>query len=274
MQAVEADGKWWGRKVLVTGGAGFIGINLCKELAMRGAEVTAVDDFSAHSLIERETVKRELAVYGVELRVCPMLDLIGTPGKWDVWFNLACRKKNAGGLVSFSNYMREHVLNLDLLVKDLVLNERVSTIVYASTGSVWEGHFMDDLVICGAELPSPLSDYAISKLAGERVMRRMASKVPVKVLRLFNVVGPWQDYGEHGGFLARWCWHAYKGLALPIYGDGSQVRTLTWVGDVVDAMIAAADDSNVLTTNVASGNWASLWQVAEHIRTLCAERLS
>lgn len=252
--------EWYsGKRALVLGGAGFVGTNLALALRGAGADVTVVDDLSARSPINTMEV---LQAAGVEVLPANMLQVCEMGGPWDVMFHLACRKKFEE--VNLSTYCQHHLVQWDAVLGDVCKRDAVGTVVYTSTGSVWEGKFKHGVMVTKAsDDVEPLSDYAITKLAAEHVLCRYAEQYGINAhtLRLFNVVGPYQDY-VRGGFVARWCKAAYDGGLLPITGNGKQVRTLTWVGDVVNACMQAGAESGVTTRIVSSHDPRRLTEVA------------
>jgi UDP-glucose 4-epimerase len=139
--------------------------------------------------------------------------------------------------------------------------------IHVSTGSVYgrpvgiqdENHPLD-----------PVSFYGVSKLAGERyaMVYRHLYGLPVTVLRYCHVYGPRQDAGEHGGVVAIFTRKMLVGEPITIHGDGTQMRSFTYVGDVVRATAWAMNNS-VATVgkvfNVASGVHTSIYAMAQKL---------
>jgi UDP-glucose 4-epimerase len=237
-------------RVVVTGGAGFIGAHLCRALASRGDDVVAFDDLSTG---------RAEAVAGLPLRVGDVLDqaaLADVVGGADAVVHLAARSSvprsiddpvgamrvNAGGAVALASVARAVGLR---------------RLVYASSSSVYG----DDPVLPRREdRPlQPLSPYAASKAAAEWVFRglSMASDTSTVGLRFFNVYGPGQRAeGPYAQAVPRFLAAALAGRPATLFGDGRDTRDYSFVEDVVAAVIAAVDRAPSVSGrvfNVAGG---------------------
>jgi nucleoside-diphosphate-sugar epimerase len=243
---------------LVTGGAGFIGINIVEELLRKGETVRVMDNFS--------TGKRE--------------NLSDLPGSVEV----------LEGDVRSYHIVREAVEGIDVILHEAALpsvprsirdplttNEvnvvgtlnvlqaardaRVKRVVFASSSSVYG----DNPELPKREMlkPSPLSPYAVSKLAGEQYCQAFSKiyKMETVCLRYFNVFGPRQDPGSaYAAVIPKFIQSALTDHVPVIYGDGEQSRDFTYVSNVVDANIraATADCPPGTVMNIACGQTASL----------------
>ncbi|MBN2517863.1 MAG: SDR family oxidoreductase [Candidatus Altiarchaeota archaeon] len=250
-------------KVLVTGGAGFIGSNLVEGLC-RGNEVTVLDDLSTANKQSRSFVEG-LGIEFVRGSVTDADLLKRTLGGIDCVFHqaaipsvprsikdpLAVNRANVGGTLTL----------LDSAVKT-----GVKKIVYASSSSVYG----DAPALPKREdmQPDPKSPYAVSKLIGEHYMRVFNEIYGLKTisLRYFNVYGPRQDPGsEYAAVIPRFIDAALEGKPLTIYGDGKQTRDFTYVADVVEANKKAMANNKTGVYNIAGGKQISINELAERI---------
>ena len=233
-------------RAVVTGGAGFIGSNLVDALLARGDDVTAVDDLSSG---KRENV--DAAATFLERDIRDGLDVAGA----DVVFHLAAQ---ADVQTSMQRPDHDAAVNVVGTVRVLeAAREAGAHVVFSSTGGAIYGE-------CDGPAPEdsklePVSPYGIAKLCGEQYLggwNRIHGSGHV-VLRFANVYGPRQDSGLEGGVVAIFLERMARGQETIIFGDGRQTRDFVYVGDVVDAALAAAGHRGG-TYNVGTGRETSV----------------
>jgi len=243
-------------RALVTGAAGFIGSHLAAALLDRGHQVRGVDAFTPYYDPEQKRDNlRDLdgrdgfELVEADLRTAdlgPLLDGV------DVVFHLAAQPGvRLSWSDGFAGYVDHNVLATQRLL-EATQDVRLDRFVYASSSSIYGNAptypTMED------DLPRPHSPYGVTKLAAEHLCGLYAASlgVPTVSLRYFTVYGPRQrpDMAIHRLLCA-----AATGEPFPMYGDGAQVRDFTYVGDVVEANLAAAtaDVAPGTTINVAGG---------------------
>lgn len=243
-------------KTLVTGGAGFIGSNLVDALLARGAQVTIVDDLSTGC---RENLDPALAA-GAELieldirKGAELADLFER-ARPEVVFHLAAqidvRKSVADPAFDAS-------INVGGMANVLEAARRADSrrIVFSSTGGAIYGEGEGRALPLGEDAPiAPMSAYGQSKFAGEgyvALYERLHGLSGVS-LRLGNVYGPRQDPLGEAGVIAIFCGRLREGLPPTIFGNGKQTRDYIYVGDVVTAMLAAAERETAGPINVGTG---------------------
>lgn len=251
-------------KILVTGGAGFIGANLCRELATRQGitEVVAFDNLSTGSAANLEGS-------GVELLEASVLDraaLARAVDRADAVVHLAARPSVPRSL---ADPVASHEANATGTL--YVLEEcrrRGVHVVAASSSSVYGS---------AAQLPKhedlptrPLSPYAASKLAGEAYLLAYGASfgVPVLALRFFNVYGPLQTAGHaYAAVIPAFVSAALRGEPLRVYGDGNQTRDFTYVGTVAQVLADAVLRKTTCSSpvNLAFGTRVSLLDLSRHL---------
>lgn len=254
---------------LVTGVAGFIGSHLSERLLADGHNVCGIDAFIDY--YPRFTKERNLAglrasnrfrfVEGDLLTVHLPELLEGVD--W-VFHQAAQAGVRASWGQDFARYVDCNVLATQRLLEAVLLQSRrshpVKRVVYASSSSVY-GEAVA-LPLSEETIPLPVSPYGVTKLAAEHlcVLYQRNFQVPTVSLRYFTVYGPRQrpDMGFH-----RFCKAVIERRPLSIYGDGHQTRDFTYVSDIVEANIRAAQAPGVEgeVMNIAGGSHVSLHDV-------------
>ncbi|HEU5371388.1 MAG TPA: NAD-dependent epimerase/dehydratase family protein [Gaiellaceae bacterium] len=213
-------------RAVVTGGAGFIGSNLVDALLARGDEVTVVDNFASG---KRENLSAEATLLEHDIREPFSVDA-------DVVFHLAAQ---ADVQTSMKRPEYDAAVNVVGTVNVLQASPGAQ-VLFASSGGAGYGECPEP---AGEEAPFlPLSPYGIAKKCGEEYLagwNRIHSTTHVS-LRFGNVFGERQDSGLEGGVVAIFLERMARGEETVIYGDGEQSRDFVYVGDVVDALLAAA----------------------------------
>lgn len=245
-------------RILVTGGAGFIGSNLVEELLGRGHEVRILDNFStglraniAPFIDDIELVEGDLqsyervhhAVRGVEV-VFHQGALPSVPRS--IQDPLTTNAVNITG-----------TLNVLLASRD----SKVARVVYASSSSVYGE--TEILPKTESMALAPLAPYAVAKLSGEYYCQAFSRVYPIETvcLRYFNVFGPRQDpTSQYSAVIPNFIRKMLDGTRPTIFGDGEQSRDFTPVANVVEANIlaATADDVSGETFNIACGAASTL----------------
>jgi UDP-glucose 4-epimerase len=251
-------------KFLVTGGAGFIGSHLVRELTNLG-EVTVLDDLSAGGagrIQDLLTQGRVRLVRGSVLH----RSLLGEACRGvDCVFHLAA-------IVSVARSMEKplevHEANATgtLVVLSAAREAEVKKLVYSSTSAVY-GDSPASPKPEGSPA-EPISPYGASKLAGEyycEVFRRSYG-LPAAVLRYFNVYGPGQDpRGDYAAVIPRFIAEVLRRRPPVIFGDGTQVRDFISVRDVVRANILAMQRDATGVFNIGSGDGTTILELAKAV---------
>lgn len=260
-------------RILITGGAGFIGSHLAEALLGRGDEVDVIDDLSTGSMTNIDGLKANPRfTYTLDtIMNCPvMAELVD---RCDMVYHLAAavgvRLIVESPVRTISTNIRGTEICLDMAAK------KGKKVVLASTSEVYgkstripfrEG---DDIVF-GPTIKSRWS-YACSKAIDEFLALAYfrEGKLPVVICRLFNIVGPRQT-GRYGMVLPRLIRQALRGEPLTVYGNGAQTRSFLYVGDLVRALLAldGLRDAEGQVINIGNDNEISIAALAEKIKAL------
>jgi nucleoside-diphosphate-sugar epimerase len=251
-------------KVLVTGGAGFIGSNLVEALVDRGDDVRILDNFSTGSRtnlegLEAEILEGELRSYERVHAAVRGVDVVFHLGA------LGSVPRSVQDPLTSSAVNVEGTLNVLLAARD----ENVRRVVFASSSSIYGS--AGELPRTEEMAPDPISPYGVAKLAAERYcvsFSRVYDQFETVVLRYFNVFGPRQSpRSQYAAVVPLFITRIASGEPIVVYGDGEQSRDFTYVANVVDATLRAADapGASGRIFNIAAGRPASVNDLAAAI---------
>jgi UDP-glucose 4-epimerase len=260
-------------KALITGGAGFIGSHLAEVLLQRGWTVTVLDDLSTGSIKNVAHLKTHAAFSYVLDSVMNrplMLELIDQA---EVIFHLAAA-------VGVRLIVEEPVRTIETNIKatELVLElcaRKRKPVLLTSTSEVYgkleKPKFgEEDDVVLGPTSRARWC-YAASKIIDEFLAKAYfkEKQLPTVVVRLFNTIGPRQT-GQYGMVAPRFVKQALSGEPITVYGDGTQRRSFTWVGDVVNAMMKLIKHPGAYgeVFNVGHTDEISIYELAELVKTM------
>jgi len=262
-------------KALITGGAGFIGSHLAEQLLHCGHDVGVIDNLSTGSI---ENISHLKSSPGFSY-VIDTIDNESLLAEWidrsDVVFHLA-----AAVGVKLIVERPVHTIETNVHGTEVVLkhaNKKKKLVVLASTSEVY-GKSTDVPFRENAELVLGATSkhrwaYACSKLLDEFLALAYwkERKLPVVIVRLFNTVGPRQT-GQYGMVLPTFVRQALGGQPITVFGDGRQSRSFTYVGDVVEALIALASEPRAVgeVFNIGNTGEVTIRQLAERVKSLTA----
>ncbi len=229
-------------KVLVTGGAGFIGSHLCERLLARGDQVTVLDDFNA---FYDPAVKRANAalLHGArvvegDIRDQELVRALFREGSFDALVHLAAMAGVRPSLADPLHYSDVNVRGTQILLRELERRPEVR-LVFASSSSVYGANervpFREE-----DDIHRPISPYAATKRAGELLCytHHHLYGTAIACLRFFTVYGPRQRPEMAIHSFVRKC---LAGEPIPFFGDGSTRRDYTYIDDIIDGLVRALD---------------------------------
>lgn len=251
-------------RVLVTGGAGFIGSHLVENLLGRGYEVRVLDDLSVGL--------RENVPAGCEFFCGSILDgnlVRAAISGADAVFHLAARVSIRGSVDRFVDDAETNLMGMLHLLR-AASDAGVRRFVFASSMAVY-GDSPRPKLLNEDELLEPASPYGIAKLTAERYLFLLSKSLGIEpvVLRYFNTFGTRQGYTPYVGVITIFITRLLQRQNLIIFGDGSQVRDFVHVSDVVQANLLALESQDAAgkVFNIGSGKGTTVLQIADLLMT-------
>jgi UDP-glucose 4-epimerase len=263
------------RRVLVTGGAGFIGSHIAEAYQAAGWEVTALDDLSRGKAAQ---VPQGVPLIVADIRSEAAREAVAT-GKFDVLNHHAAQ-------IDVRLSVEHPALDADINIAGFVnlldgaARGGVRRVVFASSGGVVYGN--PDTIPTPESAPKrPVSPYGVSKLAGEHYLRALGDLHGFEgvALRYANVCGPRQDPKSEAGVVSIFVSRLLAGKPLLVFGDGRQTRDYVSVKDVARANVMAStvampagDDHDTRAFNIATGIERSVLELAEAVGRVVGRR--
>lgn len=227
-------------KILITGGAGFIGSYLSEALLKEGHDVYIIDDLSTGSIQNIEHLKSNKRFHCTFDTIMNFPVLSNLVEQCDIIFHLAASVGVKLIVDTPTRTLETNIRGTELVLEAAAKKNKL--VVLASTSEVYGKNndvpFKEDSdIVLGPTVKSRWS-YACSKLAGEflGLAYHKEKGLPVIIVRLFNTIGP-RQIGTYGMVVPRFVKQALAGEPLTVYGDGMQTRSFIYVGDVVGALI-------------------------------------
>ncbi len=244
-------------KILVTGGAGFIGSHLVDQLVANGSEVFVIDDLSRGNLAnlnqKAKFIKTDIASWTFTM----YLEKI----RPQIVFHLAAQSSISRSLKNPEEDIKINLLATAKLL-EIAKEVNVEKIIFASSAAIF-GH-AKKLPIDEDHSKQPISTYGLVKLCAEYFLQFFYKSYqnPYVCLRLANVYGPRQDSSGEGGVVAIFAKQIIKNDPVIIYGSGEQTRDFIYVSDVVEAFIKSIKDNVVGEFNLGTSQQISINQLA------------
>lgn len=224
------------KKVLVTGGAGFIGSHLISILLERGYTAVAFDNLSSGKLTNLNAVRNNDNFSFIQADILDQAALHKAFCDVDVVVHLAALIDIGASVV---DPVSTHIVNVTgtLNVLQEAARVNINRLVFASSTAVYGD--VTTLPIKEDAPLNPISPYAASKVAGEAYCKAFTHcyDLSTVILRFFNVYGPRNENSPYSGVITKFLQQAVKNQVLTIYGDGKQSRDFIHVNDIVEALI-------------------------------------
>jgi len=256
-------------KVLVTGGAGFIGSHLVDALVLRGDEVVVIDHYKREKLrFENPLAKVYKTSFGHE-----SVEDIFKEEQPDVVVHLAAQISVTASITDPIGDAETNILESLKLLRIAETTGCKRFVFISSGGAIYGDHPVRPTPLL--EDPYPLSPYGVAKLSFEQYLvgTSVRSDMKTMVLRLANVYGPRQQLkstGE-GNVMAVFLARMISGDPVVIFGDGSATRDCVYVRDVVNAIFAAIDSKETGMVNIGTGTGISVRKVYDTIMEIHGE---
>mgnify|MGYP000847673225 FL=1 len=246
-----------GKKILVTGGAGFIGSHIVDRLIDLGHEVTVVDSLSSGSV---DNLPNNISLYQKDISDQDLSEVFEkeTP---EVVFHLAAQISVQDSMRNPSKDAESNVLG-SINVLENCVKYGVNKVIYTSSGGAMYGEPL--YLPCDENHPvNPLSHYGVSKFAVENYLHvhHVSDGLNYTVLRLSNVYGPRQDPSGEAGVVAIFTQAMLSRSDLIINGSGDQERDFVYVGDVAEASALAIENGSNEAFNICTGRGASVNEI-------------
>jgi len=249
-------------KVLVTGGAGFIGSHVVDLLIKRGYKVVVVDSMKK----KKGWINSKAHYYRIDIRD-PKLKSIFVKEKPEVVIHLAAHIEDRVSVLEPVMNAENNIIGL-INVFENCRYSKVKRIVFASSGVVYgqQKKFPIDEKVT----PWPTTPYAISKLVGEHYLNFYNKVVGISgvALRLANVYGPRQDSRGDSGVLAIFSEKMFKKQQPVVNNDGKTTRDYVYVGDVAQAFVQAVESDYIGEINISTGRENSTLEIFKTIKGL------
>lgn len=256
-------------KVLITGGAGFIGSHIVDKLALQGVDLAIVDNLSTGNK-QHVPAGSKLYVHNLSFE---NLDATFSDFRPDYVLHLAAQVSVYKSMLNPIHDADSNIMGT-LALLECCKKYTVKKIVYSSSAAVYGNpHY---LPISENHPKSPLSPYGLSKYIPENYIKLYSNECDLKysILRYSNVFGPRQDpYGE-GGVVSIFTEKILTNQFVSIFGDGSQTRDFIYVKDIAEANLMALINPTSQVVNISSATQTSLLELFETMKTITNYKLT
>jgi UDP-glucose 4-epimerase len=237
-------------RLLVTGGAGFIGSHTVDALLERGHDVAVLDDFSSG---KREQVNPLARFHPADLRDATRVREVIEQERPEVIFHLAAQMDVRRSVADPAFDAQVNLVGM-LNLMEAARTRGLKRVIFASSGGAAYGE--QSSFPCDESHPChPVSPYGVAKLSTEHYLFFYENEYGIRytAMRYANVYGPRQDPHGEAGVVAIFCGRILSGEPCTIYGDGRQTRDYIYVGDVAAANVAALEHERGGAFNVGTG---------------------
>jgi len=257
-------------KIIVTGGAGFIGYHVVKYLHSRGYKIKVIDNFSRAFFSEK--LKK---IHGIEIKQIDIRDkfmLINEFKGYDLIIHLAALI-NVEESLKYPDLYHSVNVNGTLNVLESARINEINQIIFSSSAAVYGNPIR--LPIDEDHVLNPVSIYGATKVIGETYLKVYSHVFGIncKILRFFNVYGPGQS-GEYSGVISTFLRNIFEGKPLIVYGDGNQTRDFVFVEDICNIIerLIDLDIQGYSVFNVGTSKPTSINKLIEILQEIFGRR--
>lgn len=247
-------------KILITGGAGFLGSHLVDQLIKRGDKATVIDNLSSGSIAN---LNKKSEFINLDINNKNIQKII-TKIKPDYIFHLAAQTSVSKSIENPKNDLKTNLISL-VPILEAAIKIKIKKFFFASSAAVY-GEAKQ--IPINENFPkNPTSPYGIAKLSTEFLINMYSKsyKLPYVIFRYSNIYGPRQDSSAEGGVVSIFINNILKGKPVTIFGDGEQTRDFIYVSDVVNANLLLLEKNIVGTFNIATATNISINNLFEKI---------
>ena len=253
------------KKILVSGGAGFIGSNLVDALIQENYEVAVVDNLATGL---KENINPKAKFFEIDISSFPSVDDVFKQFQPEAVFHLAAQASVRKSVEDPGKDVKTNVIGTVNLLKACQAHG-VKKFIFSSTGGALYGDDASRPTTEEASI-SPISPYGLDKFFGEKYIGYFKSNSDLQtvVLRYANVYGPKQNPKGEAGVIAIFADKMLKDEPIMVYGDGSSSRDYVYVGDVVEANLAALKSTVSNAYNISTGEETSIRELVDKIKKI------
>lgn len=259
-------------KILITGGAGFIGSHLVRKLQSENVQFIVVDNLSTGSL---ENLPENVSFINLDIRKPELWDLMEKE-KFDAVVHFAAQTMVNISIDDPVNDMDENVHGT-VNVLEGAKNTGIKRIVFSSTAAAYGDVTEEQLPVKENELLQPMSFYGLSKVTAEKylAMYHLCFGLDYVVLRFANVYGERQGNGGEGGVISIFGKQIAQDKQITIFGDGGQTRDFIYAGDIANGVWAALNTKNVNTVyNLSTQKETSLLEMIKIFEQVSGKKIN
>ncbi len=256
----EKSSKTMANRILVTGGAGFIGSNLVDELIKKGHQVFVIDNLSTGKYQNLNPKSKFIKLDITGDKIGEIVSKI----KPAYIFHLAAQTSISKSVASPKEDFRTNLTAL-VPILEAAVKSKVKKFIFPSSAAVYGDS--KKLPIVEDSPKNPVSPYGISKLCAEFLISSYQKLygLPYAIFRFANVYGPRQDSSQEGGVVSIFIKNVLSNHPITIFGDGNQTRDFVYVSDVVRANMMVLEKNTIGIFNVSSGKETSINILSEKI---------
>ena len=243
------------KKILVTGGEGFIGTNLVKRLVNKGFEVSVFDKKSGKDILDYQLLEESIKWADIVIHLAAIVSIQET----------------------IKNPIESRKINVDATKKifELCVKHNIEKVIYASSAAVYGDNA--DLSLSENSVTKPISPYGEHKLQNEKDAKEFSSAETSFVgFRFFNVYGPYQNLkSDYSAVIPLFIKKFINNDNLKIFGDGEQTRDFIYVEDLVEALILAINDNKKRNEvfNLGSGEKISINNLVKNLSEIFNKKI-